>query len=351
MSVQVQRITDSKKVFISYSWDGDGEENEAWVISLAELLKSNGLDVLLDKWHVKPGDPIATFMQQAIANSDKVVMICTPRYKKSADELKGAAGYETNIIATQIWLTADHRKYIAVLKTGSLSTSIPFSLQGKCYIDLSNQSLFEQQYGLLIKALTEEHNNTEKIVAVTDDSRNVFPLYDYNNLSFAVLEKLNKVTISRYICFYRELIVKNPLNDKAYFGLGLCALHYGMSELAIDKFRKVLELNWFAAEYHYYYALSLCSKQPSHEPSFAEIKEAVENIVTAIKLDGQQSKYYCFLLIIYNHYRELTGEPVPGWSLEELQQQSRQYYRDENEIRRLMSLVVIKNKSQVSLLF
>jgi tetratricopeptide (TPR) repeat protein len=351
MSVHTQQLTDLKKIFISYSWDGDGEENEAWVISLAERLKSNGIDVLLDKWHVKPGDPIAAFMQQAISKSDKVLMICTPRYKKSADDLKGAVGYETNIIATQIWLTADHRKYIAVLKSGNISVSIPIGLQGKCFVDLSRQNSFEQQYGLLVKALKGEYDLTESIFINNTDTQGSEPQYDYENLSFAVLEKLDKVVISRYINYFRKSVLKNPQNDKAYFGLGICALHYGMGEMALDKFEKALELNWSLAEYHYYYALSLCSKQSLPKLALLEIQKVAESIIAAIKLDACQAKYYCFLLLIYNSCGELASEVLSGWSLSKLQQQSRQHYRDENEIKRLASLVKLKNSYQVSFLF
>jgi tetratricopeptide (TPR) repeat protein len=277
-------------------------------------------------------------------------MICTPRYKRSADNLKGAVGYETNIIATQIWLTADHRRYITVLKNGSLPASIPYSLQGKCYIDLSDQHSFEQQYALLLKAIKEEHELVEKVFASNDiQGSNFTP--DYENLSFAVLEKLDKTAIGGYISYYRELVIKKPQDDKAYFGLGLCALHYGMAAMAIDKLGKALRMNPLMAEYHYYYALSLCSKQPLQDYSVEEIKEATESIVAAIQSDGQQAKYYCFLLLIYNSFPELVGEAFPQMDLNTLQQQSRQHYRDEHEIRRLASLVAIKNRNQINLLF
>ena len=43
-----------KKIFISYCWSSS--EHEEWVISLAERLMSDGVDVIIDKWDLKEGN-------------------------------------------------------------------------------------------------------------------------------------------------------------------------------------------------------------------------------------------------------------------------------------------------------
>ena len=47
-------IEKNPKLFISYSWSSP--EHEKWVLSLATELRSNGVDVLFDKWDLKEGD-------------------------------------------------------------------------------------------------------------------------------------------------------------------------------------------------------------------------------------------------------------------------------------------------------
>ena len=49
-----------KKIFISYSWTTP--KHEKWVLDLAERLVSDGVDVVLDKCNLKPGEDKYSFM-------------------------------------------------------------------------------------------------------------------------------------------------------------------------------------------------------------------------------------------------------------------------------------------------
>jgi tetratricopeptide (TPR) repeat protein len=324
--------------FISYSWDAEQEKNEEWVLRLAEQLKADGIDVLLDKWAVKPGDPIAPFMQQAIAKSDKVLMVCTPRYKRSADDGKGAAGYESNIIAAQIWLTADHRKFIAIVKEGNEQTAVPFGLQGKCHIFFNEETRFEAQYQVLLAAIK---NDAVPAVAARDIPAlvNSNPKPDFNNLSFAVLKALTKKQIDEYIAYYRKSIIANTSNDHAFFGLGLCALHYGLYDIAIRQLEKASMLSPSNPEYRYYYALSLTRGRSLSAIPDADIKTMTNQIEIAVQFDGQQAKYYAFLWIIHQSLQPPADPLNSPPDLRLLQEKSRQGYRDEYEIERLVVLL------------
>ena len=46
-------MTENRKVFISYSWTTS--KHQDWVISLAERLMSDGVNVIIDKWDLKAG--------------------------------------------------------------------------------------------------------------------------------------------------------------------------------------------------------------------------------------------------------------------------------------------------------
>jgi len=56
------------KAFISYSWDD--ETHKAWVKELAKRLRSDGVETILDQWHVIPGDQMPEFMEKAIREND-----------------------------------------------------------------------------------------------------------------------------------------------------------------------------------------------------------------------------------------------------------------------------------------
>jgi len=88
--------TPPPKVFISYSWDS--EVHKVWVKHLADELFANGIDVVLDQYEMKPGDNMNHFMEHAVADVDKVLLILTENYKKKADRRGGGVGYEYSMI-------------------------------------------------------------------------------------------------------------------------------------------------------------------------------------------------------------------------------------------------------------
>jgi hypothetical protein len=84
------------KVFVSYSWDS--EQHRKWVIEFCSNLRKDGVDVILDHWHLQPGGDKTVFMEQSVAQSDRVLLVCTPNYANKADERSGGVGYEAMII-------------------------------------------------------------------------------------------------------------------------------------------------------------------------------------------------------------------------------------------------------------
>lgn len=71
------------KCFISYSWDTDAHKD--WVRHLAEQLQRNGVKVLLDRWDLKPGADLLSWMETSIRESDFVVLVCTPQFAEKAN--------------------------------------------------------------------------------------------------------------------------------------------------------------------------------------------------------------------------------------------------------------------------
>ena len=63
--------------FVSYSWDSD--EHRDWVLEFATRLRGDGVETVLDQWHLVPGDQLPAFMEKAVRESDYVLIVCTPR--------------------------------------------------------------------------------------------------------------------------------------------------------------------------------------------------------------------------------------------------------------------------------
>ena len=99
-------------VFISYSWDS--EDHVQWVRRLVKRLSSENIQVVFDETHFKLGDPLPAMMDEAITKCEYVLFVCTPQYKKKADERYGGVVYEDTIITGEIFEEQNHRKYIPV---------------------------------------------------------------------------------------------------------------------------------------------------------------------------------------------------------------------------------------------
>lgn len=130
--------------FISYSWDS--QEHKQWVFELATRLRNDGIEAVLDQWHLVPGDRLPAFMEQAIRDSDYVLIICTPRYKEKADRREGGVGYEEDIITGEVLTTRYDRKFLPILRSGEATEATPTWVGGKYYIDLRGNPYSEIAY-------------------------------------------------------------------------------------------------------------------------------------------------------------------------------------------------------------
>ena len=98
------------RVFISYSWESDA--HKAWVAELAGRLRSDGVNVVLDQWHLRLGDQLPQFMETTVRESSFVLIVCTPRYKERSDGRLGGVGYEGHVITAEVFRSQNERKFI-----------------------------------------------------------------------------------------------------------------------------------------------------------------------------------------------------------------------------------------------
>jgi TIR domain len=120
-------------VFISYSWDSP--EHRVWVAQLGGYLRQNGIDVLLDQWHVGYGEDLARFMERAVQESDRVLVICTANYVEKAAGRKGGVGYELTMVTSELIGNADTAKFIPIVVQNSPVPKLPAVLATRRYFD------------------------------------------------------------------------------------------------------------------------------------------------------------------------------------------------------------------------
>lgn len=141
-------------VFISYSWESQSHTD--WVLNLANRLGKN-THIILDRFELSAGKNSIKFMEKAIADSDKVLIIFTPNYKLKAEERKGGVGYEYSIMSAELYTTiTNNKKVIPILKSGTISESIPLYLNQLITIDMTKEENFEEKFSELLHAIYDE---------------------------------------------------------------------------------------------------------------------------------------------------------------------------------------------------
>lgn len=138
-------------VFISYSHDSP--EHKRWVADLASRLVSNGIDVRFDQWDLRFGDDVPKFMEKAVREADRVLMICTESYVRKADDGVGGVGYESMIVSGELIRDLGTAKFIPVVRQGSDHPKLPAAVSTRLYIDLSNDEIVESELERLLREL------------------------------------------------------------------------------------------------------------------------------------------------------------------------------------------------------
>ena len=137
----------AKKVFITYCWEND--EHNAWVHNLANDLDKAGFDIFID---IKQplGIELNRFMEQTIANVDKVLIIATPEYKKRADNRERGVGYETSLITDDLIKDQNRIKFIPIIRIGSKDSSYPIYLGNRKGLYMREDNDYTQALNELI---------------------------------------------------------------------------------------------------------------------------------------------------------------------------------------------------------
>jgi tetratricopeptide (TPR) repeat protein len=115
----VNAESDSPRVLISYSHDSP--EHEARVLRLADRLRDDGVDAVLDQYESFPPEGWIRWMSQQIAEARFVLAVCTPTYRRrlAGEEKPGkglGATYEGGIIQQDLYDTGGrNEKFIPVI--------------------------------------------------------------------------------------------------------------------------------------------------------------------------------------------------------------------------------------------
>lgn len=149
---------DNPKVFISYAWAS--EDYKKSVVSFAEQLMRDGVEVILDVWDLDAGNDTYVFMEQCINDPTitNVLILLDPVYADKANGRQGGVGEETQIISAEIYNDPKQTKFIPVVfqRDAEGKACRPTYLKTRVYYDLSDPEKYEEEYRRLVKKLYGE---------------------------------------------------------------------------------------------------------------------------------------------------------------------------------------------------
>lgn len=142
-------------VFISYSWDS--KEHKKWVLDLANKLVKEGVNVILDRYELRPGKSLPHFVETSIKNADRILIVFTRNYKLKAEKRAGGVGYEYSIMNSELYKNQiNNDRIIPILREGKSTDSIPEFMQQYIHIDMRNDENYGNSYTDLLREIYDE---------------------------------------------------------------------------------------------------------------------------------------------------------------------------------------------------
>ena len=145
---------ENPKVFISYSWSS--KEYEDKVMNLAVRLQGDGIEVIIDKWIMQPGNDTINFMEKCVKDPEVnfVLMLLDKKYTEKADNRSGGVGIETQIISNEVYNNVEQSKFIPIIfdRDENGNVFVPIYLKSKFHYDLT-QDNSDEEYVKLVKQI------------------------------------------------------------------------------------------------------------------------------------------------------------------------------------------------------
>ncbi|HEX8494916.1 MAG TPA: toll/interleukin-1 receptor domain-containing protein [Pyrinomonadaceae bacterium] len=143
-------------VFISYSHDSS--QHEARVLALADHLRADGINAIVDQYQLVPLDGWQLWMEKQIRDAQFVLLVCTETYLRRVmkeDEGKGlGVMWESTIIYSHLYSAGGvSEKFIPIVFEPGNIQHIPSTLQATTYYDVGTDAGYDKLY----RRLTNQH--------------------------------------------------------------------------------------------------------------------------------------------------------------------------------------------------
>jgi hypothetical protein len=143
------------KAFISYSWTSAAHRDT--IRQWAERLIADGVDVILDLYHLKEGQDKYAFMERMVTDPEvtHVLVVSDKKYAEKADARKAGVGTESQIISKEVYEKVDQSKFIPIACEFDENGNpyMPRFFQSRIWIDFSTSEAVNENWERLIRLL------------------------------------------------------------------------------------------------------------------------------------------------------------------------------------------------------
>lgn len=129
-------------------------------MGLATTLRGHGVDAILDKWDLKPGQDKYVFMESMVVDQDvgRVLVVCDRKYQEKANARAGGVGTESQIISQELYGKVKQTKFIPVVceYDDEGQPCLPIFMKGLIYIDLSTDERYGEGLDELLRLIYDQ---------------------------------------------------------------------------------------------------------------------------------------------------------------------------------------------------
>ena len=204
------------KVFISYSHDSQKHKDR--VLSLADRLRSDGIDCNIDQYEESPAQGLPRWMLNQLEWADFVLVICTEQYNRrflgQEETGKGkGANWEGFVISQELYdAQVNSTKFIPVIFSSKDSEHIPILIRGFSRYKLDSEAGYENLY----RRLTNQHDTPQpelgKLRELPPRDRKQ-SFFESENSKTSDKQKKTKSEFTKFFAYDREWVGRDHLID------------------------------------------------------------------------------------------------------------------------------------------
>jgi len=263
----------SPSVFISYSQDSD--DHNARVLELANRLRADGVDALIDQYESSPPEGWPKWMDRHLAKSDFVLVVCTETYYRRVmgEEGKGrgrGVKWESTLTYQHLYDSDSlNIRFIPVLFEDSKDEYIPTPLKGATRYWIETPDGYDELY---LRLTGQDRIKKPELGTVVSKNPKT---------SDDLRRSAKEITTER---------IRNLLS--------LCEY-----ERAIIECDKVLGTDPFNPELNLLYAIAMLERKGADSYNSSKIKRIEKHLENACKDQGlRPTALVIWGLIKYDHY-------------------------------------------------